>query len=145
MDLSKYSVKDAASKGAFLHLKNPFDHSPIYEEKAPEVEGEEPIKVKVGLTLMGRDSDVVQSKLKEIERRRVKGEEISDTEASMEMLAAGTISWQGIAMPGTTEDAECTFENVLAVLNHPDTAFVGEQASVFAAVRRNFIGNVPTT
>ena len=145
MDLSKFSVKDAARKGAFLHLKNPFDHSLIYEEKPPKVEGEEPIKVKVGLTLMGRDSDVMQEKSKEIERRRLKGEEISETEASMEMLAAGTISWQGIAMPGETGDADCTFENVLAVLNHPDTAFVGEQASVFAAVRRNFIGNVPTT
>ncbi|WP_347837719.1 hypothetical protein [uncultured Planktomarina sp.] len=145
MDLSKFDVKTAAKKGAELHLRNPFNNELLFEEVAPENEGDEPTKRPVTITLMGRDSPVLLEKTKEIERRRVKGEEISDAEASTELLATGIVAWQGIALPGTSEDAECNFENAVKILTNEATSWVQEQASIFASVRRNFIGNVPTT
>lgn len=142
MDLSKLDVKTASEKGATLHLRNPFSNELLYEAKPGENEGDDPIQIPVTITLMGRDSPKLAEKVKELEARRMKGETISDGDGSMEMLAAGVISWTGIAMPGSTEDADCTYENALSIFMGEATSWVGEQASVFAAVRRNFIGNV---
>jgi hypothetical protein len=140
MDLSKLDPKAAATKGAVLHLRNPFNNEPLFAV-GEAVEGEEPIKEAVTITLMGKDSAKLAAKAKELEKRRMEGEAISDGDGSMEMLAAGAISWTGIALTGETELAECNYDNALALFMAEETSWVGEQASIFAAVRRNFIGN----
>lgn len=142
MDLSKFDVKSAAKSGAFLHLRNPFNQSLIYDIQPPKTEGGEEIKTKVGMLLMGRDSPAVMAKSREIDRRRLKGEEITDEQASCEMLATALISWTGIALPGETEEAAASYDNAMVIFTSPETSWVSEQASMFSAVRINFMGNV---
>lgn len=131
MDLGKLDVKAASEKGAVLHLKHPMTGEKLFDGDTP-----------VTITVIGRDSPAVAAAMKELDRRKSKGEDIDETERGLELLSAVVKDWQGIELDGAPLD--CTKANARKLFADPRTEWIGEQVGPFALARRNFAHNLPT-
>ncbi len=132
MDLIKLSPRKAADGGAVLHLKDPATGEELFDGGKP-----------VTITVKGADSEAVQEARRDVERRRVSGEEISEAEAGAEFLAAVTMDWQGIGL-GSTKSLKCSKENAKRLFLHPDAEWICGQVGPFSRDRRNFVKNRPS-
>lgn len=132
MDLIKLSPRKAADGGAVLHLKDPATGEELFDGGKP-----------VTITVKGADSEAVQEARRDVERRRVSGEEISEAEAGAEFLAAVTMDWQGIGL-GSTKSLKCNKENAKRLFLHPDAEWICGQVGPFSRDRRNFVKNRPS-
>ncbi|SMP37053.1 hypothetical protein [Shimia sagamensis] len=132
MDLIKLSPRKAADGGAVLHLKDPATGEELFD-------GDKPVTI----TVKGADSEAVQEARRDVERRRVSGEEISEAEAGAEFLAAVTMDWQGIGL-GSTKSLKCNKENAKRLFLHPDAEWICGQVGPFSRDRRNFVKNRPS-
>ena len=133
MDLSKLSVRAASSKGAVLHLKDPATKEPLFD-------GDKPVTI----TVLGSEGDAVRAKFKDIESRRVKGDDVDNETAGAEMLAVLTAAWSGIALH-SDEPLECNFDNAVKLYLDPDAEWIAEQVGPFSRNRRNYLGNRKTS
>lgn len=140
MKLSQFDPKAAAEKGATLHLRNPFNQTPLLAD--PLEDGGDPRPVTI--ELRGVDAPSVQAVRKDIERRRVEGEEISDEEASLELTVAAMIGWTAISVGEDAEDTPFSKEKAKELLSDPDTAWVFEQTGPFTLRRVNFLPSAPS-
>lgn len=131
MDLGKLDVKAASEKGAVLHLKHPMTGEKLFD-------GDEPVTI----TVIGRDSPAVSAVMKDLDRRKSKGEDIDEHERGLELLAAVVKDWSGIELDG--EPLECNKANARKLFADPRTEWIGEQVGPFALSRRNFAQNLPT-
>lgn len=129
MDLAKLSLRTAADKGAVLHLKDPASGEPLFD-------GEKPVTI----TVRGADSSSVKEKARDIERRKLSGEDISAAQAGAETLAAMTISWENIALH-SSDPLECTFENCVKLYLDPDAEWIVAQIGPFSRNPMNFKKN----
>lgn len=132
MDLSTLDVAAAAEEGAELHLRHPTTNELLFD-------GDD--KVPVTITLAGADSERFRSAQRaQINRRlRKRGREDATIEAAeadaIELLAASTLGWSGIALDG--EDLACTPANAKKLYRR--MSWVREQVDVFMADRGNFL------
>lgn len=132
MDLTNYDVRAAADAGSELHLRNPFDN----KEKLIDENGEPVI-----IYVVGRDSNRVSEKQKEIERRKAEGEEITNERAGIELIAASITGWsENISIDG--DPLPYSYKNAIRILTDPRTEWIGEQVGPFSLSRRNFKKNV---
>ena len=129
MDLSQFDVKAASEKGAVLHLKHPMTGEKLFDGGTA-----------VTITVIGRDSPSVQAVMKEIERRKAKGEDIDRHEEGLELLCCVVKEWSGIEFEG--QPMECNKANARKLFNDPRTEWIGEQVGPFALSRRNFAQNL---
>lgn len=139
MKLSRFDPKSAAEKGATLHLRNPLDNKLLFED--PIEEGGEPRPVTIDMK--GVDAPSVQKCRKDIERRRVEGEEISDEEASLELTVAAMTGWSAISVGEDVADTPFSKEKAKELLSDPEAAWVFEQTGPFTLRRSNFLRNAP--
>lgn len=130
MDLTRFDVKAAAEKGAVLHVKHPSTGEKLYDGKTP-----------VTITVIGRDSPSVVAAMRDIERRKAKGEDIDRNEEGLELLSAVVTDWQGVEFDG--KPLKCTKANARKLFSDPRTEWIGEQVGPFALSRRNFAQNLP--
>lgn len=134
MDLAKYDVRAAANAGAELQLRSPFDN----KEKLIDADGNPLI-----IYVLGRDSNRVNEKQKEIERRKAEGEEISNEKAGIELIAASITGWSdNLGIDG--EPLPYSPKNAIKLLSDPRTEWIGEQVGPFSLSRRNFKRNIET-
>jgi len=131
MDLAKLDVRAAADDGASLHLRSPFTNEPLTGEDGKAVT----------IRVLGRDSARVEEKRQEIERRKAKGEQITEKEQGIELLAVVMAGWSdNLGFDG--EPLPFSFKNAVRLLSDPRTEWIGEQVAPFSLARRNFVGNV---
>lgn len=137
MDLSKFNMEVIAERGATLELETPTGE-PLLQD-----DGETPVTI----TLLGQDSKVWRNKNREFSNKRIQDMAkkrsrkmdymVSDEDAA-EMMAACTVSWDGIVDDG--EEIECTQKNAYEL--YLKYAWIREQCDVFIGDRANFLPTV---
>ena len=143
MDLSALNPKKKANSGAFLHLVNPGDGAPLYEydKTTSDPFERDKSKKKVGLWLMGRDSDLyaktrhknVNTALTAKKKSDPKTSEMIEQE-TVALLADMTVSWENLSYNGQHE-----FSRDAVIGIYTDLKWVFEQADAFISDRANFI------
>ena len=78
--------------------------------------------------------------MKDLDRRRSKGEDIDEHERGLELLSIVVKDWSGIELD--SEPLECTKANARKLFADPRTEWIGEQVGPFALSRRNFAQNL---
>lgn len=130
MDLTKFDVKRAADKGAFLHLKNPFTDEPMFCEDG---------KTPFGLTVLGRDAKVLQDIVSACRKLLADGE-IDETELGIRTTAAAIIGWSD-EMEIEGEPFPYNAENARRLIEDERTDWIAEQLIPFYVRRRNYASN----
>lgn len=147
MELSNLSTKKKSNAGEFLHLINPKTFEPYCDVELDE-DGNIISENRVGLILLGMDSDYAQKKKHErinagLLKRSQKGKksdeenfsEKSEAEQN-EILADCTLGWENITYLG---DPVFTRENIIKVYSDAGWSWIREQAIAFVGNRGNFL------
>ena len=137
MDLSQFSTKKKSNAGAFLHLKSPVDGKPLYDGDPTE-------ENRVGLWMLGSDSDKVQAAIHKrfndsYAESKAKKEETGISEksdaAKNELLADCTQGWENLSLDGD----EFSRDKILSVYTDSGWLWLRNQALNFVDDRANFI------
>ena len=126
MDLTQFSPRRAADRPRELHLKHPATGEPLFD-------GGEPVTI----TLLGSESRAMRDKVRELERRKLDGEEITPELEGAEKLAALIVGWKGIGL-GSDDDLPYSPENARRLAENEHAMWIVEQIAPFVSARRNF-------
>lgn len=138
MDFTSLNTKKGAAKGAFLHLKHPALGHKLYTGEGASGLGElvDADKAdKVGVSVLGMESERVRNRAKEISRKRMKdGENEATDEDGVIFVCSLVTEFHGIEKDGKPMAA--TEENKRAFFEQSDALV--EQVLNFAQDRANF-------
>lgn len=127
-DLGMLDTKTKAETGAVCEIDHPVERT----------------KLGIKITLAGADSDVYQNHLNAVANKRVKrmkpGQFVpptaeETTETSLALLAACTLSWEGMFLDG--QEVPCNSEN--AIMIYRRFPWIREQVDAFIGDRANFL------
>ena len=130
MDLAKLDIKAASEQGAVLELVHPATFG---------TDAEEPIGVY--LTVMGADSQPVRDALADFNKRKSRGQKVSDEEFGLTIAELVIIGWENLALDG--EELEFSKQNCRRLLRDPRMEWVVKQIGPFVLDLRNFAQNLP--
>lgn len=138
MDFTSLNTKKGAAKGAFLHLKHPALGHRLYTGEGASELGEAidaDKATKVGVSVLGMESERVRARAKEISRKRMKnGEEDATDEDGIVFVCSLVTEFHGIMKDGKPMAA--TEENKRVFFEQSDALV--EQVLNFAQDRANF-------
>jgi hypothetical protein len=134
MDLSNLDLQPSADQGSDLHLEHPVTGEKLYFGEADD---RKPMTIR----LVGRDSKRFRRKEAEILNRTMakqsrKASVESSEENGIELLAACTIGWSGIAFGG--EEVAFSEKAAAELYAKPGYKWIREQVDRFIAERANF-------
>ncbi len=139
MEFSSLNTKDAAERGAELHLRHPVYAHPLYSGGGTDADGRWTDKAQspdpITVTVRGVESRSVQDRLKRLQRNRVKGKEADAEETGLEFVCSLVIGFSGLTKGGEpmrATDARAFFEQSDDLV---------EQVIDFAKERSNFFGD----
>lgn len=139
MDITSLSPSKAASKPAFLHLRNPFTNELLYDTNE---DGEPDLNKPAGIWLLGTDCPKYKAKAKELQKELLKNPNKDPAENGAAMIVSLMTGWQHLGFGSSEELFEFNEENATKLVLDPDSEWVVEQIRPFVTNRRNHYPNL---
>ena len=148
MDVTSLKIGAALEKGAALHLKHPILEHLMYSGEGADkygrlVDKKKPHKA-IRLILKHPEAPSVIDAMREIDRIKATGEDVSVGTIGVKYFFALLVGWEGIGVNGEDE-SECTEFNAKAFFDSEFGDMVGKRQVIpFVTSGKNFAANFAT-